>query len=476
MFNWFRKQTPKQKKSSRAVRGISYNSASSRLISPFGTSSSNIDDIIESQFLTITGRARNSYCNNDYVKGFLNQARINIIGDNGIRIQSKTQNEDLNKTIEKSFKKWCKKGNCEVTGMMSFLDVQLMVITSLLRDGEFFIAKRIVDNNLELQLLEVTRIDATYKTQLANQVSVINGVEVDKYGKHLAYYFTDDTNTRKRIDKENIIHGFILEFIGQKRGISAVATALIRLGLLGDFETAAIDNARQAAKIMAFASKSPTDSSLNVNLDFGEEEAEEKVTTVDFGEGASVPIVEDGLDLKKIDSQFPSSEFGNFKDAILRAISLSLGYGVNFINMGNNLEKVNYSSARQGLLSERDAWKLLQKFMIESCLEPIFEWWLEVEYLSGRLGHLTETQYQEILENIRFQPRRWSWIDPLKDAKGVSESLNNRTISLSEAILESGRDPDDVLEQIAADNQKMEDLGIKNIKGVDNDKYIDDTK
>jgi len=141
-------------------------------------------------------------------------------------------------------------------------------------------------------------------------------------------------------------------------------------------------------------------------------------------------------------------------------VSLSLGYGVNFINLGNNLEKVNYSSARQGLLAERDSWRLLQKLMIESLIQPVFESWFDVEHLSGRLGLISADTYEQVLEKVRYQARSWAWIDPLKDAKGLSENLRNKTMSLSESILERGGDPDDVLEQISHDKKIMQELGI----------------
>ncbi|AEE26306.1 phage portal protein [Francisella hispaniensis] len=464
----------KKKKSTKqrgySTRGAHYNSATSQLLANLRISGSNIDDIIESQYMSLVSRARSAYANNDYVKGFISQACINVIGNNGIKIQVKTAKEELNKLVEAKFKKWCKRGNCEVTGIQSFIDIQLMTVKSLLRDGEFFIIKNIIKNQLKLQVIEPTRIDVTYKATLSNNIKVINGIEVDQYGKAIAFYYVTDDNQRKRIPAENIIHGFIQEYVSQKRGISAAATALIRLGLLGEFETAAIDHARQSAKILGFVSK-PASDFEPMGTSFDEEE--EKATSVDIGEGARLSIVEDGLTMQKIDSQFPSSEYGNFKDAILRAISLSLGYGVNFINMGNNLEKVNYSSARQGLLAERDSWKLLQRLIIDTLIEPVFTAWFEVEYLSGRLGVMTELQYEDILDKVRFQPRSWAWIDPLKDAKGITENINNLTMSLSDAIIEAGRDPDDVFEQIARDNQKLADLNIqKGEANVDNSTTI----
>ncbi|WP_440994720.1 phage portal protein [Cysteiniphilum litorale] len=258
---------------------------------------------------------------------------------------------------------------------------------------------------------------------------------------------------------ENVIHGFISEYIGQKRGISTIATALIRLGLLKEFETAAVDNARSNAKSMGFFKKPEgvIDYEQFADRD-GEASDEFSIQTLD--DAARFHVLEAGYDFTGFDAQFPSTNFAPFKESILKAISSSLGYGVNYINLGNDLKGVSYSSARQGLLSERDAWRMLQTLLIDTLMRPVFESWLEVEYASGRLGNISVLSFDSLIDSVRFQTRTWAWIDPLKDAKGTTESINNYTISLSQAILDAGGDPEDTLNQIAMDNERLKELGI----------------
>ncbi len=438
-----------------------YESARSQLVRDI-FSGGDIDEIIESQASAIVRRAREAYANNDYVKGYISMACTNIIGHKGIRIQCKTKSESLNNKVELNFNRWARRGKCDVTGQLSLIDVQLACVRSLLRDGEFFVLKHVIDGQLQLQLIDNTRIDVTKRASLSNGNRIINGIELNQFGKPQAYYLVaDDGADTQRIAANNMIHGFIHEFVGQKRGISTIATALIRLGLLKEFETAAVDNARCNAKSMGFFNQAETevDYSALIDRDGGADNSFD-IQTLD--DRAQFHVIKSGYKLEKFDGQFPSSNYAPFKESILKAISSSLGYGVNYINLGNDLSGVSYSSARQGLLSERDAWRMLQTLVIDALMRPIFESWLEVEYASSRLGNISVLSFDNLIDTVRFQTRSWAWIDPLKDAKGTSESINNHTMSLSQAILDAGGDPEDTLNQIAADLARLKELGIVN--------------
>jgi capsid protein len=59
-----------------------------------------------------------------------------------------------------------------------------------------------------------------------------------------------------------------------------------------------------------------------------------------------------------------------------------------------------------------------------------------------------------------WQPRRWKSPDPVKDSQANSIDWGLRTRSLREIIRESGRDPDEVFEEIARDKSRLDELGI----------------
>lgn len=67
---------------------------------------------------TIRARARDLERNSDIMNSITSAWKRNIIGS-GFILQAKTPDVELNKQIEKAWKKWCKKQNCDVTQTQS---------------------------------------------------------------------------------------------------------------------------------------------------------------------------------------------------------------------------------------------------------------------------------------------------------------------------------------------------------------------
>jgi capsid protein len=59
-----------------------------------------------------------------------------------------------------------------------------------------------------------------------------------------------------------------------------------------------------------------------------------------------------------------------------------------------------------------------------------------------------------------WSPPRFYSADPGRDVKAKLDEVRAGFTSLSSAIAETGYNPDDVLAQIAADNEKLDALGI----------------
>ena len=60
----------------------------------------------------------------------------------GIHIRVTTGDADINETLEKMWKKWCKRFNCDVTGQQSFTQIVRMCIPRKLVDGGILVVKR----------------------------------------------------------------------------------------------------------------------------------------------------------------------------------------------------------------------------------------------------------------------------------------------------------------------------------------------
>jgi capsid protein len=64
------------------------------------------------------------------------------------------------------------------------------------------------------------------------------------------------------------------------------------------------------------------------------------------------------------------------------------------------------------------------------------------------------------LSEIRWQPKSWQWVDPLKDIKASVEAINAGIKTASEVVAEQGGDIEDVYEQLAYEQQLAKDKGL----------------
>ena len=63
----------------------------------------------------IKARARDLERNSDIMNSVIGAFKRNVVSG-GFSIQAKTEEPELNKELEKAWKRWCKKQNCDVTG------------------------------------------------------------------------------------------------------------------------------------------------------------------------------------------------------------------------------------------------------------------------------------------------------------------------------------------------------------------------
>lgn len=422
------------------------------------------DASLKGKLPVLRNRSRDLERNNEWVQGFLRSLNNNVLGESGVTLQVKAKEFDnsldklANSKIEQAWKKWGKMGNCEVTGKLSFIDVQNLSLRCIARDGEVLIRKIRDPEGLKLQIIEADVLDDSYNTRLSNGNEVRFGVELDKFRKPVAYHllgnhpgdmqFSAERHNRVRIPANEIIHPFKIDRPDQTRGVPWLVSSMAKLKMLDGYSEAELVAARtSAAKMGFFTSDLPEGWSGEIDDDGN--------LPVDASPG-TIEALPAGVRFQSWDPTHPNSGFGDFVKSCLRGVASSLG--ISYTALSNDLEGVNYSSIRAGLLEEREVWKTVQRFFIEHVLEQIFEAWLEIELLSGRLG-LPFEKIDKFNAPV-FKGRRWAWVDPKKDMEAAILAVNNRIKPLRDIHSEAGDDVNEVLEAIKADEALAKELGI----------------
>ena len=453
-----------------------------RLTADWLTEQGSINKDIKSAFKTLLSRARDLAKNNDYVKGYLKRCVTNIIGSEGFKLQNRAINskdepdDSINIEIENKWNEWCKRENCTVHKTLSFLEVEKLAVRQWKRDGNVLIRKIISkDFNkfwFALELLEIDLLDIDFSETLRNGNAVMLGIEFNNWKQPVAYYFKSNKavdeisqnfygysrNNVRRISADEIIHHFTREHSNQLLGVTALAQSMLTFHDLQGYDQAAIINARAGAAKMGFLQTQPNTLAKQYSGD-GEDENGDILTNFSYGEIERLP---DGLEFKGWDPTYPHGEYQSFVKAILRR--LATGLGVAYANWVGDLEAVNFSSMRSGLLDERDNWMDDQTEFREGVLIPIYNEWLKYAMLSGELS-VSYSQFDRI-NAPEFTGRRWPWVDPRADAEAKKLMLDNNMALLRDVLAELGYDFNDYVRE-----RKKELEMLKEIKALEKELF-----
>jgi lambda family phage portal protein len=446
--------------------------ATGRLEQSWQTWPTTPDALIYQNWRVLVARSREQYENNDHARKFIQMVRENVVGPCGFELQAGIKDPNgttdilASKAIEEAFDAFSRKGTFEITGTMSRAEVERLIVSTVAIDGEVFAVKvrgsEAPNGAFCVQLMDPMLVHPQHFEPLGNGNSIRHGIEFTPAGRPVAYYFQQyderqvgyvqmTWKSAMRIPAEDVIHLFVPEKIGQKRGLPWMRTALWRMRMLSGFEDAAVTNARIGAAKMGFF-RDP-----NMDSEPGDEP---------FQMDAEPGVFEDigSKEFVQFNPQFPSDNFDPFVKAMLR--SIASGLGVSYNNIANDLTSVNFSSIRQGALDEREVWKGLQEWFISSWCWPVYEAWLQMGLLSNSItvaGKPLKFERLEKYKAVSWQGRRWSWIDPASEMSANQIALGLNLTSPSAIIRDSGRDPEDVFEEIARDKKEKARLGIEDV-------------
>ena len=464
----------------RRKRDLFTGSEVTNLTQSWTTTPVSINEVIRRSLTTLRARSREQVRNNDYAKKFMTMLKTNVVGPVGFSFNARSKDADgtpdvlANNAIEASWKQWCKKQNCDLVGRQSFADLCRTFIMTAGQDGETLhrirYGNRFGKYQFQIETLDTELLYVHHNEDLRNGNKIRMGIEYDSLGRAVAYHLreykgvdpimglnTYVSGSYTRVPAEQIIHCYLMEYAGQLRGLPWLGTPLYRLNMLGGFEEAALVNARAGAGKMGFYKN------LNDLTEVASQDTDGNF--IDDSDPGSWHKLPPGVEIQEYDPTYPSNEFGQFVKASLRGIAA--GLGVSYHALANDLEGVNYSSGRLGIADERDVWKTLQNWMIDSFLETVYERWLERQLILKSItinGRPLRDSMFDKYADVDFAGRRWAGIDPAKEAKANTEDVALSTKSRSQIIREDGRDPDQVWDEIAAENARLESLGIKTAK------------
>nr|DAQ92359.1 MAG TPA: portal protein [Bacteriophage sp.] len=350
-------------------------------------------------------------------------------------------------------------GHVTVDQQQSGRDLDILILRTLIVDGEVFV-KKIIDSKskfgVRYEVLDTLDIDFMYNVHdTGNGEKIVMGIKLDKTNKPLSYFVrtsnTDYYQTGERIEvsASEIIHIYRKFFPGQVRGFTPLSATILNINQLDGYKEAEIVAARLNACNQAFYVKDGS------NTDILDDADDTGTIATEYSPG-TIRFAPEGYTLQQLQNNHPSGNFGTFCKNVMRSIANSLGTSYN--KTTSDYESVNYSSLREAALEDRSSWEEFQTFLIDNWKDLQYQEFLKYVLLN-ELTALPFSRYEKFLKH-KFYGRTWDWVDPLKDLNAIKVKLELR---LSDPITETeklGYDVDEVLNRWQLWENKLKERNL----------------
>ena len=462
-------------------------------------STSPIEDIDDNN-LTLRQRGRLMYMGSPIATSAIKTNRTNTIGT-GLKVNPRPNAEVLGLSVEETanwtkqvkneFNIWAnKKESCDATGMNNFYELQQMLFMSYLTSGDVFALVEHSDRtflnpySLRLKAIEADRCatktpshTSTRGVNPDNGNKIFDGVEIDKNGAPVAYWFRNSHPFEstmiptkwvrveaygKKSGLPNVIHIVNTERPDQYRGVSYLAPIIEDVLQMSRYSSAEVMAAVIESMHTGFikTAEDPSEMPFNEIGPYGEEESEERYDPNDYHLGAGeFNVMNPGEDVEFPIPTRPNSGFENFVNAIASQIGAALEIPRDIL-----LKEFNssYSASRGALLEAWKSFKMYRTWFINDFCNPVYEIWLSEAVALGRVnapGFFNDRVKREAWLNTEWIGPSQGQLDPTKEINAEILACQNGFSTYADSALRiNGSDFDSNVDTLLKETERLKDL------------------
>ena len=401
--------------------------------------------------------ARDLCRNNAYARKAKREWAKRVVGT-GITPRPASDNDGINRILKALWDEFAT--NCSADQRLNFYALEKMIVQSTFETGEVLVRlwDRLSDDGLtipfQVQLLEADYLD-TDKIQSEGR-RIIHGVEMDGRGKVLGYWILgghpgDSTFFSRGMESKFVPARFILHHAefdrpGDVRAVTRLAAVMAKLRDLDEYADAELVRKKIAACLTGMITQSEGSdgpSMSNVAVD-AEGRRIEEFRPGQFIYGAPGTSME-------LFSPPDSGDFTSHKKAELREIAT--GVEIPYVVLNDDLEAVNYSSYRGGLLAFRDAIEEYRyNWLIPQVLDPI---WNKFVVTAFALGHIPMASCP-----VEWDPPQFDLLDRAAEAEADRAELQIGSSTWPQVVSRRGYDPTAQLAEISKYRAPLESAGV----------------
>lgn len=413
-------------------------------------------------------------CRNSPIGKSIKKALIAHIVGRGYTLQANAKSPDgkplpeENEKIERGWKIWSKKKNCDIRGKKSFNQFTRQAVGQYLETGEYIVnkvSKFRTGNPLsfKLEAIESDLLNAAYNNE---NERIIGGIKLDDGGMPIEYNILINSKSlfgnptpmnHRQIPAENIIHSYIEDRPNQLRGEPWLAPAIIFLQTAHrTVEAELYATEVQACLTAIYSSKSGFKGKMAGSEDPNPNADGNRIRKIAPGLIAEIP----GLDkFNVVEPQRPGNTFTPFIDFIIKLISASVD--LSYQKVAKDYSKGSFSSLRMGDQDDRRHLNPIQSIIVDDIVKEVYDEFLDESVLRGLVRMPNYANNKDNYQLATFTPQPYKYIDPLKDSAADRESLKSGRRTHKQYLDEEGVDWKDHFDQLAAEQKYAKDNGIE---------------
>ncbi len=410
---------------------------------------------------TLRNNARDLCRNNAYGRKAKREWAKRVVGY-GIKPRPDTGNPALNETIKGYWDQWARQ--CCSDHRINFGAAQKLIVSSCYESGEVLV--RLWDRRPEdglavpfqIQILESDYLDADRTVQIDTGY-IIQGVQFNLVGRIEGYWLYTyhpgeviqatalrSTIASKFIPARYILHHAEVDRPGDVRAVTRLAAVMARLKDLDEYADAEIMRKKIEACLVAMVTQSDGADGQT----FGSVAVDSEGKKIEEMRPGMIAYGTPGADVKFYSPQ-PSGDYAEHKKVELREVAA--GLEIPYVVLDDNLEAVNYSSYRGGLLAFRDAIEEYRwNWLIPQVLDPIYQKFINTLWLLGKIP--------EPVTAVAWDPPPFDLLDREAEAKADRAELQIGKKSWPQLVGEQGNDPEVQFTEIAAWKDRLKEAGV----------------
>lgn len=400
----------------------------------------------------LRNRSRYEVANNSYARGIVNTLANDCVGS-GPRLQLTGLARPQARAVERKFGAWAK-----TVGLAEKLRT---LRAARAQDGEGFgvlVTNEALPDRVQLDIRLIEAEQCADNLGSLPTPGAVDGIRFDAWGNPELYEIlrhhpggrTFSAEPPLLIPAARVLHYFVPERPGQRRGIPELTAALPLFAQLRRWTLSCLAAAETAADFAAIMKTSGA-------VDTDDAKTAEEFERVEF-ERRAILTLPAGWDVTQMKAEQPTSTYGEFKREILNEIARCLSMPFN-VAAGNS-SAYNYSSGRLDWQIYGRAIEVDRSRMEAQVLEDVFAAWRREAVLVE--GYLP----QELRLISSDWAHTWHWdgfahIDPEAEATAQELNLKNQTTHLAELYGRKGQDWEEQLELSARVQQRQRELATQ---------------